>query len=163
MHHLLVLPWITSKLNHPILLQHNQEGDEMREKRRQKLRESTWIVCALDLSEAEVTMPTYLMDIRSHTSMYLQNYLAPYTNLIWYNVLSRISKPTLHQRMQPEPFVYPAHPYPEATLIFRCFGAQFVKQYCSWIQWMQCDQYEAASPSQKKQQVLTSLLAQNMH
>ena len=39
-------------------------------------------VCALDLSEAEVTMPTYLMDIRSHTSMYLQNYLAPYTNLI---------------------------------------------------------------------------------
>ena len=70
--------------------------------------------------------------------------------LIWYdklNVISRILKPTL-------PFVYPAHPYPGVNLIFWCFDTQFVKtvlsQYYSWIQWIQCDQHEAASPSQKK-------------
>ena len=83
MHHLLVLPWITSKLNHPILLQHKQEGDGMRERSRVRSYESLLeSICALDLSKAEVTMHTYLMDIRSHMSTYLQNYLAPYTNLI---------------------------------------------------------------------------------
>ena len=83
MQHLLVLPWITSKLNYPILLQHKQEGDKMRERSGVRSYESLLeSICALDLSETEVTMHTYLMDIQSHMSTYLQNYLAPYTNLI---------------------------------------------------------------------------------